>query len=325
MKPLEDSHGRRFEYLRLSLEEACNFRCLYCLPNGYHKTRSQPPLTPKEIERLVRAFAAMGVWKVRLTGGEPTLRPDIVEIARLTASVAGVRRLALSTNGYRLRQLAPPLQEAGVGAVNVSVDSLNEERFARLTGRNVLPEVLEGIFKCVTLGLETKINVVMMKENFPDELEGFLELARHRPISVRFIELMRTGDNAALFDSSHVSSEGLASFLREKGWRNVERSGGDGPARRLRHPEFKGSLGIIAPYAKDFCSTCNRLRVTSRGELRLCLFSESNAPLRHLLQDDGDLGGLQRAIRDLLSGKKTSHELSEGRFGDAKNFAMMGG
>ena len=151
MTPLVDSFGRVFEYLRLSLEDACNFRCVYCLPGGYHKAQEQNPLSAAEIGRLARAFSGMGVWKVRLTGGEPTMRRDLLEVARLVAEAPGVRRLALSTNGHRLAELAGPLRQAGVGCVNVSVDSLKPERFAELTDllrarRDAIPGFLERYF-----------------------------------------------------------------------------------------------------------------------------------------------------------------------------------
>jgi cyclic pyranopterin phosphate synthase len=325
MTPLVDSFGRVFEYLRLSLEDACNFRCVYCLPDGHHKAQEQPPLCASEIGRLARAFSGMGVWKVRLTGGEPTMRRDLIEVARLTAEAPGVRRLALSTNGHRLAELAGPLQQAGVGCVNVSVDSLKPARFAKLTGRNALPGVLEGVHRCLSLGLETKINAVLLKDGAQDELDDFLALTRSQPLGVRFIELMRTGDNAALFETSHVSAQGLLLRLAERGWMEVPRRAGDGPARRFTKAGHAGSVGVIAPYAKDFCSTCNRLRVTSRGGLRLCLFADSDFSLRHLLQDDGSLGELQHTVRGLLARKEASHYLPEGRFGNARHFAMMGG
>lgn len=324
MKPLVDSFGRVFRYLRLSLEDACNFRCVYCLPGGYHKASEEPPLSIEEIRRLARAFAAMGVWKVRLTGGEPTTRRDLPEAIRAVSQTPGMRRLALSTNGHRLAELAGALREAGLDAVNVSVDSLKPERFARITGRDVLPAVLEGIHRCLTLGLETKINAVLL-QGTRDELDDFLELTRREPLGVRFIELMRTSDNAAVFESSHLKAENLLRHLKLSGWMETPRLPDDGPARRFVKPGHAGSVGVIAPYAPDFCSTCNRLRVTSRGGLRLCLFAEADFSLRHLLQDDASQERLESTVRDLLSRKEISHYLPEGRFGNARHFAMMGG
>jgi len=170
---LVDGFGRAFHYLRLSVEDACNFRCRYCLPHGYHKSEADSPLSVAEIGRLTAAFAQLGFWKVRLTGGEPTVRQDIIEIARTVASVKGVRRVALSTNGYRLKELALELKDAGVAAVNVSVDSLSAERFAELTGKDSLGDVLAGIDKSLSLGLETKVNAVLMKGFNDNEFDKF--------------------------------------------------------------------------------------------------------------------------------------------------------
>ena len=283
---LVDGFGRSFRYLRLSVEDACNFRCRYCLPNGFHKTEAEEPLSLAEIGRLVRAFAGLGFWKVRLTGGEPTVRQDIVEIARATAGTPGIRRVALSTNGYRLLELAPDLKDAGVSAVNVSVDSLDAARFAGLTGRDGLAGVLAGIERSLGLGLETKVNAVLMKGLNDDEFGRFVEMARERPLSVRFIELMPVADNMNFFTERHLKADSLVAWLGENGWTERARGEGAGPAREFHKNGYQGSVGVIAPYAKDFCASCNRLRVTSRGKLRLCLISEADHTLRPLLQDD---------------------------------------
>lgn len=322
---LVDGFGRSFHYLRLSVEDACNFRCRYCLPHGYQKTEAETPLSVAEIGRLVRAFAGLGFWKVRLTGGEPTVRQDIVEIARTTALTPGIRRVALSTNGYRLRDLAPDLKEAGVAAVNVSVDSLDAGRFAELTGKDSLGAVLAGIDRSLELGLETKVNAVLMKGLNDDEFARFVEMTRERPLSVRFIELMPVADNMDFFAERHLKAEALVAWLGENGWAERPRREGDGPAREFHKDGHRGSVGVIAPYAKNFCDTCNRLRVTSRGRLRLCLFSEADHSLRPFLQDDAQAGDLQERVKTLLGLKEVSHYLPEGKLGNTKHFAMMGG
>jgi cyclic pyranopterin phosphate synthase len=322
---LVDGFGRSFHYLRLSVEDACNFRCQYCLPHGYHKTEADSPLSVAEIGRLTRAFADLGFWKVRLTGGEPTVRQDIIEIARTVAGTPGVRRVALSTNGYRLAELAPELRAAGVSAVNVSVDSLNASRFAELTGKDSLGDVLKGIERSLELGLETKINAVLMKGLNDTEFGDFVGLAKERPISVRFIELMPVADNKEFFAERHLKAEHLVNWLSENGWVERTRREGDGPARNFLKEGYNGSVGVIAPYAKDFCGSCNRLRVTSRGRLRLCLFSEADHSLRGFLQDDAQASQLQERVKSLLGLKEVSHYLPEGKLGNNKNFAAMGG
>lgn len=322
---LVDGFGRSFHYLRLSVEDACNFRCRYCLPHGYHKTEPDSPLSVDEIRRLVRAFAQLGFWKVRLTGGEPTVRRDIVRIAEEAAQTPGVRKVALSTNGCRLAELAPELRAAGVSAVNVSVDSLNAARFAALTGQDALADVLKGVDRSLALGLETKINAVLMKGLNDGEFADFVALTRDRPLSVRFIELMPVADNMDFFTDRHLKAEFLVNWLVENGWKERARREGDGPARNFLKDGHNGSVGVIAPYAKDFCGSCNRLRVTSRGKLRLCLFSEAEHSLRSLLQDDSQAQELQERVKSLLSLKEISHYLPEGKMGNTKHFAIMGG
>lgn len=305
-----DNFGRSFHYLRLSVDDACNFRCAYCLPNGFQKTTEEPTLSVAEIRRLVAAFSELGFWKVRLTGGEPTTRRDIVEIA---ASIK-VKRLALSTNGYRLAELARPLKAAGVHAVNVSVDSLHREQFEKITGRDMLDQVLAGVDAALSAGLEVKINAVLLKDL---DVAPFFEYAKKVP--VRFIELMKTGDHPEFFERNHVP----ASSVALDGWTELPRKEGDGPARRFVRDGAE--IGLIAPYSKDFCNTCNRLRVTARGALRLCLFSDGQASLRDLLQRDDQKDELQRRVRSLLGLKEQSHHLQEGLVGSARNFALMGG
>lgn len=322
---LVDGFGRSFHYLRLSVEDACNFRCRYCLPHGYHKSEADAPLSVAEIGRLTRAFAELGFWKVRLTGGEPTVRQDIVAIAETVARTPGIRRVALSTNGYRLRELAPDIKAAGVAAVNVSVDSLDAARFAELTGKDSLADVLAGVDRALELGLETKINAVLMKGLNEHEFAEFVELTRERPLAVRFIELMPVADNMDFFAERHLKAEALVAWLGEHGWTERARKDGDGPARAFSKAGHRGEVGIIAPYAKDFCGSCNRLRVTSRGRLRLCLFSEGEHSLRDLLQDDAQRPELHERVKATLGLKEVSHYLPEGKFGNTPHFARMGG
>jgi cyclic pyranopterin phosphate synthase len=322
---LVDGFGRRFHYLRLSVTDACDYRCRYCLPRGFHKEEADAPLTPDEIARLVRAFAGLGFWKVRLTGGEPTLRRDLTEIAAAVAATPGVRRVALSTNGARLEALAPELARAGVSAVNVSVDTLDRARFRETTGRDDLPKVLAGIERALSLGMTVKVNAVLMKGVNDGELADFLALTREAPLEVRFIELMPTADNLEFFSARHLRAATLAAGLAADGWTEEPRRDGDGPARRLRKPGHRGAAGVVAPYAKDFCANCNRLRVTSRGRLRLCLFSEGEQDLRDLLARDDQAPELQARVKELLGLKEVSHYLPEGRTGDARHFAAIGG
>jgi GTP 3',8-cyclase len=322
---LADSFGRQFHYLRLSVEDACDYRCRYCLPGGYKKEEPEPPLSVAEIRRLTAAFADMGFWKVRLTGGEPTLRRDLVEIATAVGSIPGIRRVALSTNGARLLELADGLAKAGVGAVNVSVDSLVPSRFREITGHDHLPQILAGIARAQELGMDVKINAVLMKGLNDQEFAQFVELAREKPVGVRFIELMPTADNKDFFNERHLKAESLVAWLIENGWTETPRAEADGPARQFKKAGHAGSVGVIAPYAKDFCGTCNRLRVTSRGRLRMCLFAEGEHSLRPLLQRDEQKLELQDSVRTLLGRKDVSHYLPDGKIGSTRHFAAIGG
>jgi len=323
---LQDSFGRRFSYLRLSITDACNFRCVYCLPNGYKKSSDESFLSLEEIRHLGQAFAEMGTAKIRLTGGEPTLRRDLLDIARALREIPGVNQVALSTNGFRLKELAPQLRSAGFTSINVSLDTLNPQKFSDITGTTQLPHILEGIDAALEAGFaEVKVNAVLMKTWNEEDLESFLSWVKNKPVVVRFIELMQTGDNKSLFEQQHVSANSLKLQLFQKGWECKERGPVDGPAQEFVHPDFQGRMGVIAPYAKDFCNTCNRLRVTSRGGLRLCLFGEGNHSLRDLLQKSSQKEELQERLKNILQKKEISHYLPEGKYGNNNSFSAMGG
>jgi cyclic pyranopterin phosphate synthase len=324
---LQDTHGRLFPYLRLSVTDACNFRCGYCLPNGYQKPQGCAPfLNQSEIRQLVTAFASLGGKKVRLTGGEPTLRRDIVDITAMIAQTPGIETVALSTNGYRLEHLASQFYEAGLKSINVSIDSLDPQRFADFTGQDLLPRVLGGIDRALELPFKSvKVNSVLMRDTYDEELDRFSEWIRHRPVTVRWIELMPTGGNAQFFQSHFISSETLKQKILARGWLPIPREVDSGPAQEYLHPEYLGRLGLIAPYARNFCQSCNRLRVTSRGGLRLCLFGDGEQDLRPLMQESLQLLELTQTIERALIGKAVSHSLDKGSFGNNQTFSAMGG
>lgn len=323
---LKDAFGRRFAYLRLSVTELCNFRCGYCLPNGYHKTFGPGFLSGDEIERLVRALVELGVWKVRLTGGEPSLRSDLPELIARLVNLSGLRAVALTTNGYALEKMAPVWASAGLSALNVSVDSLVPETFHRITGHDRLHEVRRGLEVARAAGLATiKVNAVLLKDINDGELPAFLDWIRRDDLSVRFIELMQTGDNAAYFAKHHLRADVVRAHLERRGWRVRPRVAGAGPAEVFEHEDYRGTVGLIAPYAKDFCASCNRLRVTARGDVRLCLFGDQSYSLRDLLQHDDQKHELQTRLHTLFLGKPAGHFLQTGETGLTKNLAGLGG
>jgi cyclic pyranopterin phosphate synthase len=337
---LMDPHGRQFRYLRLSITDVCNFKCLYCLPRGYSKESAAgnavagtaaagtAALSVREIRNLVTAFAKMGFSKVRITGGEPTVRSDLLEILQTVRAVSGVREVALSTNGQRLSVLARPLVDVGVSAFNISVDSLDPEVFKKITGMDRLEEILAGIDILLQLGVKrVKLNAVLMRGLNDDEaqFEAFLGYIKNRPVSVRYIELMQTGENTALFRERHVSAGSLRLRLLQSGWSPQTRTSTDGPAFEYTHPDFAGRIGIIAPYAEGFCTNCNRLRVSSRGGLRLCLFGTGEESLRDLLQSPDQEGQLMARVQERLGLKAPTHYLHEGNHGITRNLSAIGG
>jgi len=324
---LFDGHGRRFEYLRLSLTDVCNFRCSYCLPDGYRKQAGVPAnLTVGETGRLIAAFASLGLWKVRLTGGEPSLRPELLDIARKVAGTPGIRKLAMTTNGYRLAERAADYAAAGICALNISVDSLDPARFAAITGHDRLGEVLEGIAAARVAGIASiKLNSVLMRGCNDDELEAFIAFVQRHDLSLRFIEVMRTNDNVAFFERHHLAGAEIASRLEALGWQRLPREPGAGPAVVYAQPGRPGRIGIIAPYARDFCATCNRLRVSARGKLHLCLFGDHGIDLRPLLQDESQHDALVARIVALTATKAVSHRLHENDSGGTPHLASIGG
>ena len=322
---LTDSFARRFTYLRLSLTEKCNFRCTYCLPNGSECFSTQQDLTLAEIRRLVAAFAQLGTRKVRLTGGEPSLRRDLCEIIHSIKQIDGIESVALTTNGFRLEQDVAEWRAAGLDALNVSVDSLRPENFQLITGSGKLPGILRGLDRAQQLGFrQLKINSVLLRDLNHRELDDFLAFLRERDLCVRFIELMRTGDNADYFSAHHLSGQLIQQQLLDQGWTQQVRGRHAGPAQEFMHPDYAGRIGLIMPYSQDFCSSCNRLRVSSQGDLYLCLFAGQHQSLRHFLQDD-DPQPLMQFLTSALQHKASGHELQQGVTGSTRHLAMIGG
>lgn len=323
---LTDAIGRQFEYLRLSLTDVCNFRCTYCLPDGHRKVHGRShPLSIAETIRAVRAFARLGLWKVRLTGGEPTLRSDFTQITRAIAAVPGIRQLAMTTNGYRLAEYARAWRDAGISTINISVDSLDPARFAAITGHDRLAEVLRGVSAAQAAGFDSvKLNAVLMRGVNDDELVAMIDFVAAHDLSLRFIEVMRTNDNVAFFGKRHLAGTAVVDQLKAAGWQRLPRLPGAGPAVEYAHPAAKGRIGIIAPYSPDFCASCNRLRLSSEGKLHLCLFGDGGIDLRPLLQGD-DENALVAQIVKLTATKAPAHRLHMGDSGATPHLASIGG
>lgn len=321
---LIDRYGRRFRYLRLSITDVCNFRCNYCLPEGYQCDSDRDFLAVNEIQTLVQAFAGLGTRKIRVTGGEPSLRKDLTDIIALCANTQGIDEVALTTNGFKLQSKVQSWQQAGLTSLNVSIDSLDSRQFAAITGHDKLREILTGLEQATALGLKVKVNAVLLKPYGDGQLHGFLQWLKTTPLTLRFIELMQTGDNQRFFNDNHVSGQPIKQQLLAQGWQSVVRPNTAGPAEEFWHPDYAGRIGLIMPYSKDFCASCNRLRVSALGKLHLCLFAEQGLDIRPLMQA-GDVAALQQRLRDLLGQKDASHWLDKGYTGATRHLAMLGG
>jgi cyclic pyranopterin phosphate synthase len=321
---LQDTFGRRFYYLRLSVTDVCNFRCTYCLPDGYQGKPDEAFLSPYELERVVQGFAAMGTQKVRLTGGEPSLRKDLPDIISRVSHVPGIQSVAVTTNGYKLPNRIHSWKEAGLTQLNVSIDSLDAESFHEITGHDRLEEVLEGIREAESLGLKVKMNAVLMK-GVNDNLDDVLHWLKSNAITMRFIEVMETSDQQVFFRQHHLSGQTIKEQLLLSGWQPVVRDVAAGPAQEFWHPDYKGRIGLIMPYSKDFCSTCNRLRISSLGNLHVCLFAEQGIDIRPYLQADVPQQDFIQAVTDHVQGKSATHFLQLHESGAMANLSQIGG
>lgn len=321
---LEDKFGRRFHYLRLSVTDVCNFSCTYCLPDGYQCDTDRDFLSLNEITHIAKAFAGLGTSKIRITGGEPSLRKDLPQIINICANTPGVEHVAITTNGYKLPEHIQGWIDAGLTSLNVSIDSLDPRMFASITGHDKLQTILTGIDMAVAAGLQVKVNTVLMRQFNSNELTRFIEWLKNTPVTLRFIELMETGDNNLFFNQNHVSGESIKQQILAQGWGKIIRDKAAGPAEEFQHSDFAGNIGLIMPYSKDFCASCNRLRISALGKLHLCLFAEQGLDLRETIHS-GDIRRLQHRLVELLGNKEATHWLQEGFTGATKHLAMLGG
>ena len=330
MNILKDSFGRKFPYIRLSISDVCNFKCGYCLPDGYKidKSDNRTFINIEEIGRLARALSELGVSKIRLTGGEPTVRKDFFEIVKIIKENSGIKKTVITTNGYRLDKIANDIKNSGLDGINISIDSLNAETFKKITGHDRLEEILRGIKNLQKLNFKNiKINAVLLKgvNDSEKDFNDWAEFVKKNEIDFRYIELMQTGDNLDYFNNYHVPAKKFTDYLNNNNW-VIQTFGKDsGPSKNYLNPKFKGKFGVIAPYSKDFCKSCNRLRITAKGDLRLCLFGNTGINIRHLMQKDSQIDELKDLILKQLNFKKESHYLEIGETGLTKNLSTTGG
>jgi len=326
MDSLVDSYGRKIEYLRISVTDRCNFRCLYCMPlAGLQWLPKQEILSYEEIATVVGQLAPLGLRRIRITGGEPTIRPQLERLIAMVREIPEIEDIALSTNGLRLAELAPTLKCSGLDRVNMSADSLRRERIREIARRNVDFEPIAAATAAEDAGLSpVKINVVVMRGINDDEIADFARLTLDHPWHVRFIELMPVGEMRDVTWDHVVPMDEVLCRLKELSGVHpcASPARGNGPARYYRLDGALGTIGLITPLSHTYCASCNRVRLTADGRLRTCLFGEHEVNLRQPLRDGLPL---EPFFRTALAGKPKEHELLRMRVGGLRALSQIGG
>ena len=333
---MKDSHGRVIDYLRISLTDRCNFRCVYCMPaEGVCSMGHDEILRIEEIERLVRVAAGLGIKSVRLTGGEPLVRKGVVDLVDAITDIDGIENVSMTTNGVLLPAMIDDLQAAGLSRVNISLDTLDPDQFHAITRVGRLEDTLAGIDAALAAGLNpVKVNAVAVRSLDQDFLE-FAKLSIDRPLHVRFIEYMPVGDTSedagtGWGEGDVIPSEELFQTINRRaaaaGLPSLRAAGaakplGWGPARYFEFPGAQGTVGFISPLSRHFCSECNRLRVTADGKVRPCLFSDTEYDVRAALRA-GDDGVVREVLLRALGAKPDEHH---DKVGTDRKMSQIGG
>ena len=326
---MQDSFGRRIEYLRISVTDKCNLRCVYCMPEaGLPWLKHEQILSYEEIAAIVHSMARMGLRRVRLTGGEPLVRRNLAHLVRLLRAIPQIEDIALSTNAVLLAECAEELRQAGINRVNISLDSLREDRVDALARRaGSYQKILEGIAAAERVGFQPlKINVVLTRGRNDDEIEDFARLTVSRRWHVRFIEVMPTGDNLDVSENNYISALEILDRLR--GFAELRPAAGphgNGPATYFQYAGGAGTIGVITPMSHNYCERCNRMRLTADGHLRPCLFGDLQTNLRDPLRRGEPLEPL---IAETLRLKPERHYLIQGNAsgsGGLRALSQVGG
>ena len=316
---MKDSFGRTIDYLRVSVTDRCNLRCIYCMPDGCDKVSMAQILTYEEIERICRIAASAGISKIKVTGGEPLVRLGCCHLIRSLKSIEGVKEVTLTTNGQILGRFLDELRDAGIDGINISLDSLKPERYSRLTGGGSLGKTLEAIDLARASGIRTKINSVLLSGVNEDEILSLAGFAFRTGLLLRFIELMPIG----IADSSlGISNEKVLKLLLER-WPDLEADStpwGNGPAVYYRRPGIRGGIGLISAIHGKFCAGCNRIRLTSQGQIKPCLCYEEGFDLKpYLRESDAEL---EAALKKAILMKPLEHCFPEEGFGSGEHRLM---
>lgn len=328
-EPLADAFNRPITYLRVSITDKCNLRCVYCMPeSGLPWLRRDELLSYEEIIEIVRAAAQVGVRAIRLTGGEPLVRRDLHRLVAGINAIDGIDDIALSTNAVLLEEQLPELLAAGLRRVNISLDTLRPDRFERIAHRPGLERVLQGIDAAIAANLHpVKLNCVVMRGENDDEIADFARLTRERRVYVRFIEVMPVRENLDVQRERYISSdEILARVAAVEHIEPVPGPAGNGPARYFAFAGAPGAVGVISPLSHEYCERCNRVRLTADGRLRLCLFGDQHVDLRTPLRQGASTADLAGVLRASMAIKPERHHL---RLGEASSrmraFSEIGG
>ena len=322
---MRDSFDRKIDYLRISLTDKCNLMCKYCMPSeGVEHLSHCQILTLEEVYRLVAVMSELGIKRVRLTGGEPLVRKNICKLISDIKALPSIESISLTTNGVLLGDMISDLKSAGVDNVNISIDTLDRERYKELTAHDYLDKVLDSIKSALHHGLRPKLNCVPMKEWNEDELERIALMARDNDIDVRFIELMPTsqGKNYTPIPSDEIKKRFDKAF--GEGEAITDESSLKGPAAYYKYDGFKGRIGFISPLSHMFCKDCNRIRLTSTGYLKLCLHHDIGLDLREIIRDGADDTELSEKIEEAIKLKPKAHNLHKPS-GDEVSMYQIGG
>lgn len=331
MEPLVDSYGRRIKSMRISVTDKCQFRCTYCMPaEGLPWLKKAEILSYEEIERVSRVAVSIGIEQIRLTGGEPLVRRDLPELVRKLHAIPGLRSLSLTTNGILLKQQAQALAEAGLTRINVSLDSLMREKFARLTRRDQIDRVLEGLAELELYPSihPVKINAVAIRDYSEEEVLDFVRFARNKAYVMRWIEFMPL-DADQIWRKEDILTGGEIKAIIEAAYGPLVPITTGDPAETARRYTFSdgiGEVGFINPVSEPFCASCDRIRLTADGQIRTCLFATEETDLRAVLRSDADDEAVAETLRQAVWHKELKHYIGDKRFKRAnRSMSMIGG
>ncbi|MCT4507624.1 MAG: GTP 3',8-cyclase MoaA [Tepidibacter sp.] len=321
-----DNWGRKIEYLRVSITDRCNLRCIYCMPkDGIELIKHDEILTFEELIRIIKSASELGISKIRITGGEPLARKGITQFIRKIKSIKGIEEVSITTNGILLEENIDDLIKAGLDRINVSIDSLNEDIYSKITRSKGLDKVLRGINVALDKGIKkVKINTVIAKEINYSEIMDFAELTEKMPVDVRFIELMPIGEGKKY---TQVSNDDIKKIiLKKRKLIPFLNSKGSGPATYFRTLSSKGAIGFISPISHEFCNKCNRIRITPEGFLKLCLHWNDGVDLKKVLRSKASDEQLYKIIYNAIKQKPYKHEFkSQNKNSDSRNMSQIGG